>query len=371
MAIIRGHLNSSEALPVTADHVTAEWCSKALGCTIKEITVLGTIHGTASKLIIGLAFANGFEKSGLPDRLCVKGGFDPDILAIYPGLNAIYRREVEFYYMSISALKFPADLVALNDRHSDNGRLAIQWLHIWQPARAMARRTGTGRRGAARGAARRHLGPQDHDDGGGGGGREERKRDGKKSFFPWLAGGSALPAVILALFEPEPWARRYAEGQRPPSMPDDMLDRERMRAALQKLWAVSDARYQCLVHGDAHLGNTYVTAEGDPGFIDWQGLAVGSAFDDVPYFIVGALTVADRREHEVELVEHYLDSLAALGGPRLVRDEVWDEYRRHMMHGFVWALTDPHMQPNEVVFVMVERYTTAMADHGTLGLLEC
>ncbi|KAK6827764.1 kinase-like domain-containing protein [Apiospora arundinis] len=379
MAIIRGHLNSSEALPVTADHVTAEWCSKALGCTIKEITVLGTIHGTASKLIIGLAFANGFEKSGLPDRLCVKGGFDPDILAIYPGLNAIYRREVEFYYYvaPLINMRLPKawycgsdtvngqGIVIMDDLQS-NGCTFGNPLEPWPVARVRAGVEQLAALHAGTWAPKTTMTAEEEEEG-----EKNEKRDGKKSFFPWLAGGSALPAVILALFEPEPWARRYAEGQRPPSMPDDMLDRERMRAALQKLWAVSDARYQCLVHGDAHLGNTYVTAEGDPGFIDWQGLAVGSAFDDVPYFIVGALTVADRREHEVELVEHYLDSLAALGGPRLVRDEVWDEYRRHMMHGFVWALTDPHMQPNEVVFVMVERYTTAMADHGTLGLLEC
>jgi len=193
---------------------------------------------------------------------------------------------------------------------------------------------------------------------------------GEGKCFPWLAGGSTFPAMVLVLLEPEPWARRYAEGERPPSVPDAMLDRARMRAAFLKLWAVSDPRYRCLVHGDAHLGNTYVTAEGAPGFLDWQGLAVGSVFDDVSYFIAGALTVADRRAHEVGLVEHYLDTLAALGGPRLAREEVWDEYRRHAMHGFMWALTDPRMQPNEVVFAMVERYTAAMVDHGTLELLE-
>ncbi|KAK8051173.1 hypothetical protein PG993_002558 [Apiospora rasikravindrae] len=338
MTLIRGTLNSDEPLPVSPDQVTVEWCSKALGFAVKEFTTIETIHGTASKILIGLktSSSNGGTADPKPDQICVKGGFDPAIIAIYPGLNAIYRREAEFYY-------YIAPLVAM--------RLPKAWLHLRDPLEPwpVSRVRAGVEQLAALHAATWSKTAQD---------------------FPWLASGSALPAVILALLEPEAWARRYAEGERPP-VPDEMLDRERMRQAFQKLWSVTDPRYNCLVHGDAHIGNTYITAAGEPGFIDWQGLAVGSAFDDVPYFITGALTVQDRREHEVGLVEHYLDSLAALGGPRLRREEVWDEYRRHMMHGFVWALTDPHMQPKDVIFAMVERYTAAMVDHGTLALLGC
>ncbi|KAK7957006.1 uncharacterized protein PG986_006228 [Apiospora aurea] len=355
MTLIRGNLNFNEALPVTVD-----WCSKALGFVIKEFTTIETIHGTASKILIGVKACSGNDNTAdpRPDQICVKGGFDPNITAIYPGLNAIYRREAEFYYYiaPLVTMRLPKAWYCGSDTVSGQGIVFMDDLRStgctfgnpldpWPVARV---RAGVEQLAALHAATWSKT----------------------AQVYPWLSSGSALPAVILALLEPEAWARRYAEGERPP-IPAEMLDRERMRRAFQKLWSVTDPRYNCLVHGDAHIGNTYITAAGEPGFIDWQGLAVGSAFDDVPYFIAGALTVRDRREHEVGLVEHYLDTLSELGGPRLRREEVWDEYRGHTMHGFVWALTDPHMQPKDVIFATVERYTVAMVDHGTLDLLGC
>lgn len=105
MAIVRGHLNSSEALPVTPDQVTAEWCSDVLGCVVKDLKVIKTIHGTASKIILELIYADTTgQEFTLPDRVCVKGGFDPNILAMFPGLTTLYRREAEFYYVSTGQL---------------------------------------------------------------------------------------------------------------------------------------------------------------------------------------------------------------------------------------------------------------------------
>ncbi|KAK7981725.1 hypothetical protein PG988_003963 [Apiospora saccharicola] len=102
MPMLRGHLNSNEtALPVTPDQVTVEWCSEALGFAIQEFTAVETIHGTASKILLELKTDNIADTAAdpRPDRICVKGGFDPDILAMYPGLDATYRREAEFYYV--------------------------------------------------------------------------------------------------------------------------------------------------------------------------------------------------------------------------------------------------------------------------------
>lgn len=112
MAMVRGQLNSSErALPVTPDQVTAEWCSEALGFAIEEFTSVETIHGTASKILLGLKTGGDGDApaDARPGSICVKGGFDPNILATYPGLNATYRREAEFYYV---CLAFVAALVA-------------------------------------------------------------------------------------------------------------------------------------------------------------------------------------------------------------------------------------------------------------------
>src|SRR3546814_7238951 len=59
-----------------------------------------------------------------------------------------------------------------------------------------------------------------------------------------------------------------------------------------------------LLHGDAHVGNTYVLPDGSVGFLDWQVVRRGCWSQDVGYFLVGALTQDDRREHERRSEEH-------------------------------------------------------------------
>jgi aminoglycoside phosphotransferase (APT) family kinase protein len=143
-----------------------------------------------------------------------------------------------------------------------------------------------------------------------------------------------------------------------------------MEASFKKMWQTTNPKHICAIHGDSHLGNTFITPSGEPGFIDWQGLSIGSAFHDVAYFVSGSLSISDRREHEGDLVNHYLTSLRALGGPQIETTEAWYEYRKHTLQGFAWAIAAPQMQPKDVVFAMAERHATAIADHGSLGLLE-
>ena len=64
-----------------------------------------------------------------------------------------------------------------------------------------------------------------------------------------------------------------------------------------------------LLHGDAHIGNTYVLPDGDVGFLDWQVLRRGNWSQDVGYFLVSALTEEDRRNHETALLQVYRGAL--------------------------------------------------------------
>jgi hypothetical protein len=84
----------------------------------------------------------------------------------------------------------------------------------------------------------------------------------------------------------------------------------------------------------------------------------------------GALTVDDRRASERELLTEYLGALAAAGGPTLQLDVdgVWTEYRRHHLHGFLWAVTPPVMQSPENVAAMTARYVAALEDHDSLNI---
>ena len=66
---------------------------------------------------------------------------------------------------------------------------------------------------------------------------------------------------------------------------------------------------QTLLHGDPHIGNTYVLPSDEVGFLDWQVARRGNWSLDLGYFLQGALTVEDRRRSERDLLEEYRDSL--------------------------------------------------------------
>jgi hypothetical protein len=60
--------------------------------------------------------------------------------------------------------------------------------------------------------------------------------------------------------------------------------------------------------------------------IDWQLMVAANGVCDVEYFLVASLPVATRRAVEVELVERYMERLAALGID-VDRQALWDRYR--------------------------------------------
>jgi aminoglycoside phosphotransferase (APT) family kinase protein len=63
------------------------------------------------------------------------------------------------------------------------------------------------------------------------------------------------------------------------------------------------------VHGDPHIGNTYLLPSGEVGFLDWQVARRGNWSLDLGYFLQGALTLEDRRRSERDLLAEYRDSL--------------------------------------------------------------
>lgn len=75
----------------------------------------------------------------------------------------------------------------------------------------------------------------------------------------------------------------------------------------------------CLVHGDSHQGNSFLRGgdnakAGERVWLDWQLVRKGHPWRDVMYFMLGALTLDERRRNDRELVRHYYDALKAFGG---------------------------------------------------------
>src|SRR3546814_408222 len=95
-----------------------------------------------------------------------------------------------------------------------------------------------------------------------------------------------------------------------------------------------------LLHGDAHVGNTYVLPDGSVGFLDWQVVRRGCWSRDVGYFLVGALTQDDRREHERALLKIYADALEVPIATCPSPDALWLHYRASAAYGLaIWLST--------------------------------
>ncbi|KAL2755067.1 hypothetical protein ACRALDRAFT_1082627 [Sodiomyces alcalophilus JCM 7366] len=360
---LRSSLNSDDALPLVPEDITHDWLSKALGVSVEEIKQATVVHGTSTKIFLDITYADG-EQTEIPTRLCVKGGFNPAIREAFPEMWGTYRRETEFYHHIApqTDMLLPRTWYCGTDAVNGQGLFIMSDvaseaafgnpLEPWTPDRVA---------GALRQLASLHG----------------KTWNRKEAEYPWLYGkdgtklANPMRTIIRALLRPEPWAVRFAEECRPPVAPE-LQDRERMERAYELLWAYTDANtsFHAIIHGDNHVGNTLIARDGTPGFIDWQCLQYGSAIHDLTYFLTGALTVEDRRKHEGTLIDGYLGALHAEGGPKLSKDDIWDEYRRNSLHGFLWAMTPLKMQPEDIVFAITERYSAAIVDHKSLELLE-
>jgi aminoglycoside phosphotransferase (APT) family kinase protein len=128
------------------------------------------------------------------------------------------------------------------------------------------------------------------------------------------------------------------------------------------------------LHGDLHIGNTYLTPEDRIGVADWQIGLKGSWAYDFAYIVTTALEIDDRRAWERALLEFYLERLAANGGGTMHSETAWQAYRQATLYPyFAWIYTlgrsrvQPAFQPDAVSMTMIERIATAIDDLDSLA----
>lgn len=129
-----------------------------------------------------------------------------------------------------------------------------------------------------------------------------------------------------------------------------------------------------LAHGDVHLRNWYVAADGQMGLGDWQCCGRGHWGRDLAYTLASALAIEDRRAWEQDLLAFYVDALAAAGGPVVSVDQARGNYRRQLPAALAWwtyTLAPPEgmpdMQPRPATLGFIKRIATAMDDLDSLG----
>ena len=348
-------------LPRTIEELTPAWLTAALAIRCPGIQVVSAdvdhvIWGTATKILMTLKYADNSLPQCPPGKLCVKGEFDEKLRATLSGVT-LTGTQVEAMFLNDIAPQLGIPLLP-------------HWYGASEPGMGIIILSNANETGITFGSPVKDWSPDMVAKGLEILARLHASTWGNSfAAVEWLTVGSeAVRQVYDVLMTEQHWASHFKDPLAFQLRPG-LQDRERVMLALRALWAHNDTIAHSLIHGDAHLGNTCIDASGQPYFIDWAGPCRSSWAFDVAYFMSGALSVANRRTHETDLVSFYLDALAGHGGPALDRTEAWLDYRRNHLNGLIWATLPSTLQPVENVHAMSERYTTAINDHGSIDLL--
>ena len=172
----------------------------------------------------------------------------------------------------------------------------------------------------------------------------------------------------LYLDKPEEW-QRFVSSPRGAATSVRFHDLQRMIAAFDRLTELSVALPKCINHGDTHSNNLFVFPDGTPGFFDslpgW-----GPAMKEVSYHVTCALDTADRRRWDHALVQHYLDELRGHGVDAPGFDAAMKQFGQFLLNGhIIFLVNESFYQPEAVNTAYTARFSAAMIEHDTLGLL--
>ncbi len=150
------------------------------------------------------------------------------------------------------------------------------------------------------------------------------------------------------------------------------LDVDGLWAALAVAERSLEAAPVTLLHGDAHIANTYLLPDGTGGLLDWQLQVRGCWAHDVVYLLSTALEPDVRRGESRALVRRYLHALASFGVPDVpAPDEAWEWCRRAVLWGLVigWLITPPENYGPAITAANTERMVAAVQDFDALGAI--
>ncbi|KAH6886335.1 kinase-like domain-containing protein [Thelonectria olida] len=352
--------DTKSILPAVPEEVTAEWLSSVLKLKVKSIELTKSVlNATASKLFFTLTYEDDEEEADRPTHVCLKGGFNPAMLAIESYreiLITMYSRETSFFNLVAPKLvnmtlpkvwwagvnSAQGQAILVMDDLNHQGYTFGDPVEDWSVERV--------KKGVEQLAAL-HAGTWGW----------------TLESHPWIIPAYEHVMIGLTMM----WEASVFGEDRPP-FPEVIKNQARTQAALKKHFATKNPRFSCQLHGDPHTGNTFLDKDERPFFLDWQTMHLGSAFHDFAYFVVGALSVEDRRAHELEILEHYVNYLTKFGveGVSIDDEDVVKEYHKCCMSGLGWVLTPYDMQGRERVWAMCERYCAAIVDHKTIELVE-
>jgi thiamine kinase-like enzyme len=342
--------------PLDLDEVLSPaWLEPALGgacrgARVAATTVVETLTTIASKVRFRVDYVDG---AVTPAALCVKGYFAPESrrMVSVGQVEARFYRDLAPLICGTYELRVPPCVYAGIDDESGHGLVVMSDL-VAAGARfltALSPYTVDQAAATLEQLARLHAVDV----------QAPAIRD-MQWLDPRLGG-------YLDYVTPERLQQQLDDGRAADIAPE-YRDAARLRAALSVLAERAVSHPQVLIHGDAHAGNLYLTAEGEPGLIDWQVLQRGPWELDVAYHVAAVLDGADRERSEQALLAHYLDARRAIAGDAPAWGQAWDDYRAAFAYGyFMWAITQRVERP--IVETFVTRLGTAAQHHGSFERL--
>lgn len=352
----------SAPIPPRPEDVTASWLAKALSTSGAETEVGAVaheqlVHGAAAKLRVRLRYdAN---PRGLPETLWIKCGWEEHGPLMRE--MGVYAREALFYgeLAAMTAVRAPRSW--FSERDDQGGSVIILEDLVTRGAELWAC-------------------------------TQPRSLDEVRSLLETLAALHApfwqdprltrMPGVevlVEAIGPKAAWPRQnggqrlrdVVEGPRGALMPAYARAPERIERVFWRMVETLDrTNGRTLLHGDPHPGNAFSDADGGAGLYDWQAISRGPWAFDVAYAAITAVSVADRRHGERDLLAHYLSALTAGGvedAPGF--EEAWDDFRRYIAHAlFIWPTNHTSHQAEENIRAMTERVAAAAADYRVFEL---
>jgi hypothetical protein len=336
--------------PMLEQALDPEWLGTALrshhaGCVVRAVSVRDSLSTVASKHFLIVDYDDRGSPEA-PERLCVKAYFGEHRM-----LSRAGESEARFYrdWAPTTRTRIPACSYVGFDEDTGSSILILEdlWASGATPLNALHRFTPELSAATLRQLAQRHAETWE----------DARLRE------PWLAPRMLSLAENLSADRlQELLDRPRADGLSPATR-----DGARVRAAMRALGRLPEDSPRCMLHGDTHAGNVFLTETG-PGPLDGQLIARGSWATDVAYHISSVLEPEDRRHAEWDLLRGYLACLDELGVTTPSWESAVRSYKQHLAYGlFLWAMTQ--FTPEELTTATLQRLGHAVEDHATFELL--
>ena len=182
---------------------------------------------------------------------------------------------------------------------------------------------------------------------------------------PWIK-PRAAELARMTYITPET-LQEMLDGPRGVNLTPQVRDASRLIAGMRALADRDETRRQFMIHGDAHAGNIFRTAQGT-GLIDWQLLQRGGWALDVAYHLCAVLPVETAEAEERRLLGEYLEAMRGHGFDMPAEEDAWAQYREAVIYGYyLWAITRRVDPP--IIEQFVDRLGKAVTRHESHALL--